>query len=252
MIIPRVEFDIKAATTKLASLATLSCVALTLSGCLGQHVSLNYVVEATIKVGDEIATGSSVWSMDYLPPGDWLSSMSPHITSSGEAIPVKLADGRYVFILRRHGQFSNPGYGAFPYQCVGGVGSPDKIMAALLRFVGPCQVSEEYPTMVMFNDRNDSTQYQRVEPTALQARSEYCPTICLMDLTVRATKDPISTGLEGLLPWLTALRGKTDIQHLHTGFAAYPALLYLVDFSTPLNAAAFDREQQELRRRLSK
>jgi len=71
-----------------------------------------------------------------------------------------------------------------------------------------------------------------------------------VDLTVRTPKEPISTGLERLLPWLTTLGNKTDIQHLHTGFGASPILLYLVDFSTPLSSAAFDQEQQEFRRRL--
>ena len=162
-------------------------------------VTINFRVDAHLLVGSEKATASSVWQLTVaerqgLPTKSFLREVR------GEALHVQVEGLGDVFIVRREPNWlSTSSFGSYPWTCL--PRDTRDPLAALASFTGPCDLTDGLTMMVSFSDRSDPA--TAVILNNKDSGSGTCQPLCLTGLTVTRTDQPITTGIEHLLPWLS-------------------------------------------------
>lgn len=130
----------------------------------------------------------------------------------GEAVAVDLPDNQTLFVTLRSGR-DNADWSAWALSgIVPDVRYPEgepRVETPVPREVriapkGSREMMPNWPTFVKFRDQNISETIEEVDPDDL-AKS-FGPGIKLKSLTIQFTTDPITTGIEKRLPWVTRLR----------------------------------------------
>lgn len=214
----------------------LLAVAAVLPGCQDtQSVTKRYEVTATLRVGEEVASGSAVWEAIIADGPDIFFQYGPVNDVEGEAIQVEVASGQSIFLLRRPanppkdflGVASLP-YGAFVRSCVRLDTADPQFMTALAEFGGTCETSAT-PAMVRFGDQLD--------PTTLEV-VEYGPgqPVELVGIRVTTTSSPVTSEIVQSLPWLEGMQENTNIKtgaydgQISAGYYFRAGQIYAIDF----------------------
>jgi hypothetical protein len=195
-----------------------------------------YRLTIDVETPQGVRTGSGVIEVQYALQPPLLGSY--HITSGtrGEAVAVDLgSESGTLFALLKEsaiGLHRGPPE-LFVETFAPSLGSFDRdAIATITRLAGSSLVKElppaQIPMLVRFRDRNDPLTVEKVDPGTL-AKS-FGPGVNLRRVTLQITRDPVTTGIERLLPWLPGLKGN----YLHGGPTSRGAPLELHggDFKT--------------------
>jgi hypothetical protein len=118
----------------------------------------------------------------------------------GEAIRLPLEDGRVFYVLKRgRGQDSTVDFGFYAQNCIyDDAGGTADFRTRMEAFQGPCEGLPQ-PEVVRFADERDPASLRVVRLTSFGPR---CVNYCLR-IVVRRSAEPVTTGIEKHLPWLT-------------------------------------------------
>ena len=184
-----------------------------LAGCglLGSN-SYRFRMVVEVETQDGLKSGSSVYevragnTLGFLPEEakrDW--------AVKGEAVAVDLPDGKTLFALlktnAKHGDMAS-----LSMQALDPAFKNDIVESAMriedrTGVNGSADVPAEiYPMLVTFTDIADPSSVKLVDPADLAA--SYGPGVKLKRITVEITDDPVTSGIEKRLGWLTkSLKG---------------------------------------------
>ena len=181
---------------------------LLLAGC-NRSAEVHYRV--TVKVDDRGITrsGSSVWAFRLTKSG--LPLASPYNPSfRGEAVVVELPGRGTLFALVKSvGMYPENLFGDLRRPQAGPPRFSDRVQdlrhikgmvgaSATLDCINPPWIGVRCPTLVRFRDISDPKTIEVVDPADLAA--SFGPNIRLKSVTVQITDDPVTTGIEKLLP----------------------------------------------------
>ncbi|WFU04648.1 hypothetical protein QA648_28170 (plasmid) [Rhizobium sp. CB3171] len=157
----------------------------------------SYRVEATFDENGKPVVGSNVVHISVRRNIPCVGICGYTISVQGQAIPVKFSNGKYVFALLGVADHSFRA-GKMPFQAFT-TRSPYTKISELPR--EPLNVPPEYvPTIIYFADMADPE-------SAVIANQDNLQTLVgenvhLMNVSVKLTDDPVSTGIDILLPWV--------------------------------------------------
>lgn len=194
------------------------CAIAPLAACslLFPRWTYRYRIIVEIERGSKLYSGSSVIEVQR---EKGINGIGARI--KGEAVTVDLGNGQTLFALLR----GDEGGEAWPYWTphkafadrLGTAAMVDSgALTRLTRLVGETAILsvDQYPQLVRFRDIRDPMTVQLVNPKDLVA--SFGPGIKLRNISIQITDDPVTTGIDQKLTWLTRLRGG----YLHGGLTA--------------------------------
>ena len=192
--------------------------------------TIQYRITLEVETPEGLKTGSGVIQARYKLssgfPGDQ-SGLRRDYGLKGDAIAVDLgARGTLFALLRiadRDGLRPNLDT-TFPYELLG-AWTPDmrrlqgrEWIADLNRLTGRVELrGRPMPLLVRFRDLNDPLTVEAVHPTNLAAR--FGPGVRLIRASIEVTRDPVTTGIENRLAWLSPHTQRT----IYPSGSGYPA-----------------------------
>lgn len=190
--------------------------------------TVRYRLTLVIEADGQQHSGAGVVQVTYGKALQLLGASSEiYIKVIGEAVAVDIPRRGTLFALLKEGQGprSSPEWivtKAFGFPG-GALGHPLAASLARLRELsGRVEVPPiGLPLLVRFRDINDPKTVERVDPNDLT--SSFGSGVYLRGATLEITRDPVTIGIEGKLPWLKALKGG----YLHGGFTSRDAPLGL-------------------------
>ncbi|HEV7277427.1 MAG TPA: hypothetical protein VGN80_14165 [Devosiaceae bacterium] len=214
--------------------AFLGLVGFAIASLYSPSATINYEVAVTITLDGQPYTGRGVWSMT----SEEVQALGyRHIVTTvrGEAIKIPVPDGPQIYALRRSQGSSTRAYGAFPDGCIRGE-QRSGLLAAIESFRGPCVV-EDYPLplLVTVEDPMNPASVAPVGSLGSYDKPDACPHICLVEVVVTRSDEPITTGLVSEMPWLAMGYELSEIgtgEEFFPGKAIFPGKLYNQDFTT--------------------
>jgi hypothetical protein len=183
---------------------------LALGGCklLGLSWAYRYKITVEVDTPQGLKSGFAVREIIYTKQVIKLPGMAGTASSQrGEAVAVDLPNGQVLF-----GLLSTDGYQTL--QAAFGDDSPETLDAAqsdrrvveLHPKPGSIPAQSGYPMLVTFTDIADPASVKLADPADLAA--SYGPGVQLKRITVEITDDPVTSGIEKRLGWLTkSLKG---------------------------------------------
>jgi hypothetical protein len=191
---------------------TVVCAALALSGC-GRSAIYRYKLTLSLDTPDGVKTGFNVVEVNYFEVSIPARGVAHKI--SGQGIYIDLGPGRRPLIAlltsaRRQDQAAKDirwdedvPTRIFVRQCLGLGANYDRIDAAtaINGCTTPFEISpSDLPDLVTFDDVNDPNSVRMVEPDHLNA--SLGPGVSWLSMTLEATDEPLSKGIDKKLPWL--------------------------------------------------
>jgi hypothetical protein len=197
-------------TRRLAIGGLLLVSSLAVCGC-NRPVEVRYRVTVEVDDGGTVRTGSGVWS--FALEKSALPLASPYNSRfRGEAIPVDLPGRGTLFALV-------DGVRMYPENLFGDMGRSrtgpprysDRIedlrhiqtmigVRADLVCVNPPWLGVRCPTLARFGDIRLPVTVEEVDPGNLTA--SFGPKVRLKRVSIQITDDPITTGIQKIIPWL--------------------------------------------------
>lgn len=196
--------------------------ALALAGCGSSLPSIYYRLTVTVDTPEGRRSGSSVveFHSNYSPafPGPEAKGVKSRV--SGEAAPVRLADGRYIFAVLRWDQID----GALPMLVASFADlvpprSPTsdgdeinrQIMEqirglAKLRATRPVH-PQHYPALAYFDDLSKP---ETIHTMSARPGGVIAPGVRLVNMTLEITDGPTTHQVRSILPWV----GRRDLGYL--------------------------------------
>ncbi|WFU06264.1 hypothetical protein QA648_24425 (plasmid) [Rhizobium sp. CB3171] len=156
----------------------------------------SYRVEAIFDENGTPVVGSNVVHITVRRNIPCIGMCGYTIAVQGQAIPVRFSNGKYVFVLLGVADHSFRA-GNMPFQAFGALPPFKKISELPSK---PLNVPPEYlPTIIYFTDMADPESAVIANQDNLQALVG--EDVRLMNISVKLTDDPVSTGIDQLLPW---------------------------------------------------
>lgn len=190
------------------AIVAASTLALMTTGC-GSSAKVRTKVTVTVDTPQGERSGSSVWSWTLSGPTAALGS-AYNGTFKGEAVAVDLPGGRTLFALIKdqemlaERQFDRGGQSGDRVAEVRGISrqvGETRRLSCEPRPEGNFDYRYDCPLLVTFGDIRDPKSVVRVDPTDLAAT--FGPGTRLRAITVAITDEPVTTGIEKRLVWLT-------------------------------------------------
>lgn len=190
-----------------------------LTSCSLAYDTPTYRYRLTVEVDtpDGVKVGSSViegkigqsWHLDNLSAG-------PSIRSSaiGEAVVVNLPNDRHLFALLRSEdvgdwasriifafvpRYQGDGANRETWRAINRIRT-ERELPRYSRFGSRRKPVSAYPILVTFDDLQDPTSVKRLNPDDLAVT--FGDGVSLKRITLQVTDDPVTTGIQELLPWL--------------------------------------------------
>jgi hypothetical protein len=190
---------------------------------------VNYDIAVTALVDGNEVTRHAVYETRLLSPPP-LGVPFIQYRTRGEAIRLPLEDGRVFYVLKRgRGQDSTVDFGFYAQNCIYDVAGTADFRTKMEAFQGPCEGLPP-PEVVRFADERDPASLQVVRFTSFGPR---CVNYCLR-IVVQRSAEPVTTGIEKHLPWLTLGTGGSPIGTGEDAVALFPDKFYNIDFSTEI------------------
>ena len=194
--------------------------------------TVRYRLALTVEADGAEHTGSGVIQVTYGKKVRLLGvSGEIYVEVKGEAVAVDIPGRGTLFAVLQQGQHhrSSPEWivpKAFGFPG-GGVGSPPEPSFDRLRALkGRVELAPgDLPLLVRFRDINDPTTVERVDPNDLAA--SFGPGVYLKRATIEITRDPVTTGIDAKVPWLSQTSGAAGWQQRTTTARASPTILGL-------------------------
>lgn len=200
--------------------------ALTLAGCGSRGESYRQRITVEVETPQGLKTGSSVSEVKWSYRDAFGEQGGSRASARGEAVAVELPGGQTLFALLT--SETDPDWLATAAAHAVGDQVPPKRRGEggyledhyLSGDIRP----EYYPMLVRFEDLDEPTTVQMVDPSNLGA--VFGPGVKLKRIWLRTTDEKVNSGIYGKLPWLgTTVRGYLDGQRTGGG----PALSNLLD-----------------------
>ena len=229
-----------------------SASALVLSGCgvLFPSDRLRQKITVEVDTSAGLRLGSSVVETEVRKGKSWGDASGTTFKLEGEAVAVDLPGGRTLFALLRGGTDTHGDAAAYQTELLyealnaGAEASVPVEVAGLT--VMQARAAEKsagvkltlpekrYPMLVAFADISDPKSVERVAPGILAAT--FGPRVRLKRITVEITDDPVTTGIEKRLGWLSDYYAKRlDGQRFGDG----------TSLANDLSAGAFSTESHQ-------
>ncbi|MGY5810057.1 hypothetical protein ACXHXG_20375 [Rhizobium sp. LEGMi198b] len=178
----------------------------------------SYRVEATFDENGKPVVGSNVVHITVRRNIPCVGMCGYTISVQGQAIPVKFSNGKYVFVLLGVADHSFRA-GNMPFQAFRAL-PPFKKISELPR--EPLNVPPEYvPTIIYFTDMADPE--SAVIANQDNLRTLVGENVRLMNTSVKLTDEPVSTGIDQLLPWVKKQEVvKKSNENISTSHYRYP------------------------------
>ena len=220
---------------RIAGLALVSALTLTLAGC-GKTYTYKYRITVTVRDHDRLVSASSVVSVEETTS---IRHNQARPKLCGEATPVALANGRFVFALL-NGLPYDPVLGQYPWR-----GSPTWILlnrlglpmqwtkeddSGIVRLGSPSKTIKlqayEMPEFVTFKDRNDPETIERVDPE--HPVSTLGEGVKFEGVSLEASSDEVTTGnIKPILPWLSSGQEYLDGSQSGQSVRAYHSIQFI-------------------------
>jgi hypothetical protein len=190
--------------------------------------TIRYRLTLTVAADGTEHTGSGVIQVTYGKNVRWfVGGAEIYIQIKGQAVAVDIPGRGTLFAVLHAGTShrSNPEWfvlNAFGFPS-GGLGRPvESGLNRLRTLTGRVELAPgDLPLLVRFRDIDDPKTVERVDPESLAA--SFGRGVSLKQRTIEITRDPVTTGMEKRLTWLTRLKGG----YLHGGFSSRGAPLGL-------------------------
>jgi hypothetical protein len=227
--------------TTLGIVAAL-CVALTLPACGGESASYRHKLTLSINTPDGVKTAVSVVEHRY--DAIEVPARGEYPTTKGQALYLDLGPGRRPLValltrIRRDTDDPNfpPYYKGDPASIRWIENDPQPVLGKLClgvarilkldsigsarAFNAECRHSfsmavTDLPDLVTFADVNDPKSVILVDPNDLAATLG--PGVSWKSMTLQATDDPLTEGIEKRLPWLKQIGGQTHLDGSNLGY----------------------------------
>ena len=201
----------------------LCLAALALSGC-SRSETFRYRLTVEVETPKGLRSGSSVLEVDVSETGEnsitFPEARGISTDVRGEAVAVDLPHGKVLFALLRSQESADAAAG-WPIDALKPLrprGDYDyvrmvramkdmgelAVLPRMLPLAGQRQERSGYPMLVTFRDIDDPTSVELVDPDDLAAT--FGEGVSLKRITVQITDDPVTTGIEKRLGWLTGPR----------------------------------------------
>ena len=194
--------------------AWLVLAASLLSGCealigLGD-ASYRFRMTVEVETPEGLKRGSSVYEVTAGRRTAFLPQMrSSEIKSKGEAVAIDIAPGRTLFALLKNGTPSGTMAELSMTTLDKGFGTSHRAMVSTAEELeardadgSPAVVDPEfYPILVTFGDPADPASVTKVDPDDLAAT--FGEGVKLNRITIELTDDPVTTGINKRLGWLS-------------------------------------------------
>lgn len=190
----------------------ISCIA-ALNACSSPSTTLRYRLTVVVETPEGLRTGSSVvevrGSLSRAFPGPEAGGF--RINSRGEATPVDLGNGDYLFAIfgwveppiRTFTMLMAPFKGQIPPRSPDPSADSESLMeqfGALADVSGVREVEpEDYPALAIFADRKNPYSVRFMPATELQT---VLPGYRIVRMTVEITDAPVSNQIHTILPWV--------------------------------------------------
>ncbi len=195
--------------------------ALAMAGCEKVDRTPDYRFRLTVEVEtpDGLKSGSSVIEVETDVASEYAIPTPGRVSTNvrGQAAAVDLGDGQVLFAMLRseisYDWASNimfmlapkySGENAFEARYDAMLNRRSAIRVPRFWRRGLLRGVSAYPMLVTFEDIQDPESAVKVDPDDLAAR--FGEGVRLKHITVQMTDDPVSTGIERLLPWLDDFR----------------------------------------------
>ncbi len=168
-------------------------------------VTRNYHITIEIETPEGIKSGSAVRQIVISNRFALNPDISPvYYNVRGEAVIIDLGDRGYVFVLVGRGpeEFRS----AFPYR------SND--LREVIKYYNNLEngaqavLEKSHPRLVMFDDLNDPMTVKGID--RLKMDEVLGEGVTFKRATIEITDDPMTTGIENMLPWLKNLKANLD------------------------------------------
>ncbi len=189
-----------------------------LAGCDDGAPDYRYRLTVEVETPEGLKTGSSVIEVEQNlgRAGGSPANSQIYRKVRGEAVAVDMPDGRTLFALLRSESDNE-----WAETVMDRVSPPSRRGSDGPLFDGPLQLKGEvdvprtypayawleersaYPMLVTFGDIDDPTSVEEVDPDDLAAT--FGEGVVLKRVTVELTNDPVTTGIEERLVWLSAV-----------------------------------------------
>jgi hypothetical protein len=196
-------------------IAAIFCVMLAVTGC-GRSETYRYKLALSLNTPNGVKAGFNVVELRYFEVS--IPARGEMHDTRGQALYLNLGPGRRPLIalltrIRRAEEVS-PNYDEYRWLedspspvlakvCLGGAGNLDWIEMAI-RFNERCRqplsvTPSDLPDLVTFADVNDPKSVMLVDPKNLNATLG--PGVSWRSMTIEATDEPLSKGIDEHLPW---------------------------------------------------
>jgi len=194
------------------------CFALAVSACASDNTAPDYRYRLTVEVEtpEGLKTGSSVIEVKQrlVRAGSSPAYMAVERRVRGEAVAVDLPGGRTLFALLRSD--NNVEWASYVMQTLAPHSDSETFAQQLDNMlllegeivlprtsppVGHLEERSAYPMLVTFRDLDDPTSVEEVDPDDLAVT--FGEGVSLERITVQITDDPVTTGIEKRLDWLS-------------------------------------------------
>jgi hypothetical protein len=199
------------------------CAALALAGC-GRSASYRYKLALTLNTPDGVKTASNVVEINAFDVT--LPARGIGHKTTGQALYVDFGTGRrpLIALLTRIRRATDPwptfrGWGedgpgeALAENCLGAKKPEDWLdeVKATRKCGRPVAITPaDLPDLVTFTDTNDPKSVMLVDPNNLNATLG--PGVSWRSMTLEATDEPLSQGIDGHLPWVRTYAPNIEIR----------------------------------------
>lgn len=198
---------------KCRAIPVLLLAGLSLAGC-NRSAEVRYRVTVAVDDRGVVRSGSGVWSLTLT------KSIAPLVSPyksrfQGEAVAVELPGRGTLFALFKSVEM-------YPENLFGDLRRPrtgpprfsDRVedlqhikemagASARLDCINPPWIGVKCPTLIRFRNMNDPTTIEVIDPSGLS--ESFGKDVHLKSVTVQITDDPVTVGIEKVLPWLKNL-----------------------------------------------
>lgn len=184
---------------KIVAIAILAIPIVSLATCFIPY-DWREAVALEVETPNGLKTGRSVvlvsHTIEAIVPGS--PGGAVHASLRGEATVVEVAPGKFLFALLKDREYL--AVNAFPEIVAG------KDFKQFAKAFANLREKRDLPTalipmLVTFRDINDPKTVERVDPTNLAAT--FGPGVSLKRATIEMTDEPVTTGIEKRLGWVT-------------------------------------------------
>jgi hypothetical protein len=194
------------------------CLALAISACASDDTAPDYRYRLTVEVDtpEGLKTGSSVIEVKQrlVRAGSNPANIAVERRVRGEAVAVDLPGGRTLFALLRSD--NNVEWASYVMQTLAPhidsetfaqqldnmlLLEGEMVLPRTFPPVGHLEERSAYPMLVTFRDLDDPTSVEEVDPDDLAVT--FGEGVSLERITVQITDDPVTTGIEKRLDWLS-------------------------------------------------